>query len=451
MKKSNLIGAVDIGTTKIVTIIGRKNENNKLEVLSLSKTDSTGVKKGVVQNIVDTVNAIAKTVEDAQAKAGVKLNEVYVGIAGQHIRSIRNRSYINLKSYDEEITEQDIRRLIDDMYKTAIDPGEEIIHVIPQSYIVDNETGIKNPIGVVGKRLEGNYHIVIGNVSSAKNIEKCVDRVGLKVKRLVLEPIASSHAVLTEDEKEAGVALIDIGGGTTDIAVYYEGIIYHTAVIPFGGNVITKDIKEICAILQKDAERLKVEHGSALADSINNDALITVPGISGREAKDISYKYLSGIIQARMDEILDYALFQIENSGVMEKLSAGIVITGGGALLKDLPQLIRYKSGMDVRIGYPCEHLAASVGNDINHPMYSTAIGLLLNGLENPFHVEEDNSESVIESKTAISQPILQEEKKPIDEIKIESTEVREKKKSGLFSAIKDGFSNIFEENDSKL
>jgi cell division protein FtsA len=441
-----IIGAIDIGTTKIVTIIGRKNENGKLEILALSKTESKGVKRGVVQNIEETVAAITKTVQEAEVKAGVKLTEVFVGIAGQHIRSIKNRGYINRDSFDDEITRDDIERLRVDMGKIPVEVGEEIIHVIPQNYIVDNETGVKNPVGMSGKRLEANFHIVIAQIASAKNIEKCINRAGLKVKCLMLEPLASSEAALTEDEKEAGVALVDIGGGTTDMSVYYDDVIRHTAVIPFGGNVITKDIKEGCAILQRQAEQLKVQFGSALGDMADEDKVVSIAGIAGREPKEISFKSLAYIIQSRMEEILDAVCFELENSGYMEKLSAGIVVTGGGALLKHLPQLVRFKTGMDVRIGYPNEHLAANVSSDINHPMYSTAVGLILKGYE---YLKERNEKISAEplKKEVIQQPFVVDTEETRD---VEFVE-QNKQKGSIFDSLKKTFSDIFEENDAKM
>ncbi len=272
------------------------------------------------------------------------------------------------------------------MYKIPIELGEEIIHVLPQNYIVDSETGVKNPVGMFGKRLEANFHIVIGDIASARNIERCVNRVGIKVRQMILEPLASSAAVLSDEEKEAGVALIDIGGGTTDIAVFHDEIIRHTAVIPFGGNVITKDIMEGCAILSKYAEQLKVQFGSALGDLAQDDKVVTVPGINGREPKEISFKSLAYIIQSRMEEIIDSALFELENSGCMDKLSAGIVVTGGGSLMRNLPQLVKFRSGMDVRIGYPNERLGNDSTGEVNDPMYSTSVGLLLNGYDILMH-----------------------------------------------------------------
>jgi cell division protein FtsA len=435
---NDIVAAIDIGTTKIVSIVGRKNEKNKIEILGFSKTESRGVKRGTVLNIEDTVNAIQKTVDEVRQQTGYPVSDVVVGIAGQHVKSIRNRGYINRDSYDEEITRADITALIDDMFKIPLDVGEEIIHVLPQSYIVDNEHNIKNPVGMTGKRLEANFNIVIGQVSSARTIEKCVNRVGLKVRDLILEPLASAEAVVTEDEKEAGVALIDIGGGTTDIAVYYDGIIRHTAVIPFGGNVVTEDIKQGCSILMRQAELLKIQFGSALGDMAPDDKVVTIPGISGREPKEISFKNLAYIIQSRMEEIIDAASFEIENSGFFDQLSAGIVLTGGGALLTHLSQLVKFRTGHDVRIGLPNEHLAGENDDEVNHPMYATAVGLILKAYE-----QNDN-----DGKSCIEFTAIPEEKDDDDN---EKAERRPAPRINMFENLKKQITKIFEEDDIKM
>ncbi|HYW96633.1 MAG TPA: cell division protein FtsA [Bacteroidales bacterium] len=439
-KKDQIVAAIDIGTTKIVTIVGRINENQRLEVLGMSRTASKGVKRGVVLNIEETVNAIESTVADARTISGVRFNDIFVGIAGQHIKSIRNRGYINRDSYEDEITRKDIQRLVEDMYKIPVDVGEEIIHVLPQNFIVDSETGVKNPVGMSGKRLEANFHIVVGQIASARNIEKCINRVGLNVKQLILEPLASSEAVLTSDEKEAGVALVDIGGGTTDVAVYYDDIIRHTAVIPFGGNVVTRDIKEGCSILQRQAESLKVQFGSSLGDLAQEDKVVTIPGISGREPKEISFKSLAYIIQSRMEEIIDAVMYEIENSGFMDKLAAGIVLTGGGAMLRHLPQLVKFKTGMDVRVGFPNERLVAEASEDVNQPMYSTSIGLLLKGYD---YLREHNE------RTNVAENATETGVSPEME-----TKIRDKKfLSGgkIFESLKNAITDIFDEDDATM
>ena len=430
-QNNNFIAAVDIGTTKIVTIVGRKNDNGKLEILGMGKTPSKGIKRGVVLNIEETVAAIRSTVEEVQIQTSLTLSDVFVGIAGQHIKSVISRGYINRDSYEKRITKEDRDKLIAEMYKIPVDVGDEIIHVLPQSYIVDNETGVKNPIGMSGKRLEANFHIVIGQISSANNIKNCVESVGLNVIQLILEPLASSTSILTDDEKEAGVALVDIGGGTTDIAVYYDDVIRHTAVIPFGGNVVTMDIKEGCSILNRQAEALKIQFGSALGDLAQEDKVVTIPGISGRDPKEISFKSLAYIIQSRMEEIIDAVLFEIENSDCIEKLSAGIVLTGGGSLLRYLPQLVNYRSGMDVRIGYPNALIASDTLKEINQPMYSTSIGLLLKGYE------------ILESKKAKMEQAIKQT--------ANANKGKTKKGTKIMKFIKD-LSDIFvEENDAKM
>lgn len=441
-QENRIVAAIDIGTTKIVSLIGRLNEHDRLEVLGISRSASKGVKRGVVLNIEETVHAIQNTINEATEQSGLRFSEVFVGIAGQHIKSVRNRGYVNRDSYEDEITREDLHALIEDMYKIPVDVGEEIIHVLPQNYIVDNETGVKNPVGMFGKRLEANFHIVIGQISSARNIEKCIKRVGLKVNQLILEPLASSAAVLTEDEMEAGVALVDIGGGTTDVAVYYDDVIRHTAVIPFGGNVVTRDIKEGCSILQRQAESLKMQFGSALGDLANEDKVVTIPGISGRDPKEISFKSLAYIIQSRMEEIIDAVIYEIENSGYMEKLSAGIVLTGGGAMLKNLNQLVKFKTGMDVRIGYPNERLAADTPEEINQPMYSTSIGLLLKGLE----IYEQKKES-LEVDTIAGEDTAPEEVEDLGKKK----KMDRFKGGKMLESLKHHLNNIFDESDVKM
>lgn len=381
MLNSDLIVGLDIGTTKIAVLVGVRNEHNKIEILGVGRAPSMGVRRGVVANIEETVKAIRAAVDEAEKKSNVEIKSVHVGIAGQHIKSLKHSGSRIRDNVDQPISQNDVDNLIDSMYKLVMLPGEEIIHVLPQEYTIDSETGIKNPIGHEGVRLEANFHIITGQMAAAKNIKKCVEKAGLQVVDLVLEPIASSAAVLSEEEMEAGVALVDIGGGTTDIAIFYDKIIRHTAVIPFGGNVITEDIKEGCSIIQKYAEEMKVKYGSALAKENQDNEIIVIPGLKGRTPKEISIKNLAEIVEARMKEILELVHFEIKNSGYEKKLIAGIVVTGGGAQLKHIKQLVEYVTGMDTRIGYPNEHLAKSV-EDVTSPLFSTGIGLVLKGYE---------------------------------------------------------------------
>ena len=380
-KTSELVVGLDLGTTKIAAIVGRKNEFGKIEILGVGKSESLGINRGVVVNIEQTVSSIKAAITIAADKAGVDIGEVIVGIAGQHIKSMQHRGMITRKSLDDEVNQKDIDDLIDNMHRLVMSPGEEIIHVIPQEYIIDKESGIKNPIGHAGIRLEGNFHIITGQVAAVKNIFKCVDRAGYKTVDLHLEPLASADAVLSDEEKEAGVILVDIGGGTTDVAIFHDSIIRHTAVIPFGGNIITEDLKEGCGIIRTQAEQLKVKFGSALAQENQENEIISIPGLRGRKHKEISVNFLARIIQARMQEILEFVLFEIKSSGLEKKLSAGIVITGGGSLLKHLSSLVMLETGLDCRIGTPNEHLA---GNDdeLKNPSYATAVGLVMKGIE---------------------------------------------------------------------
>jgi cell division protein FtsA len=381
MDSSEIVVGLDIGTTKIVAMVGRRNEFGKLEILGMGKSESVGVTRGVVSNIEKTVQSIRQAVEEAESKSGVDIKVVNVGIAGQHIKSLQHRGIHTRASLEDEISQKDIDALIENMYKLAMVPGEEIIHVLPQEYIVDNEQGIKDPIGMSGIRLEANFHIITGQIAAASNLIKCVKKAGLEVAELTLEPLASSDAVLSHEEKEAGVVLVDIGGGTTDIAIFQDGIIRHTAVIPFGGNIITEDIKEGCTIIKNQAELLKIKFGSALASENQDNEIVSIPGLRGREPKEISLKNLAHIIEARMEEIIEHIYYEIKNSGYEKKLIAGIVITGGGSMLKHITQLVEYITGMDTRIGYPNEHLAKGA-EDVSSPMYATSVGLVIRGLE---------------------------------------------------------------------
>lgn len=379
--EKEIIVGLDIGTTKVVAIVGQKNEHGKIEILGYGRSTSYGVKRGVVHNIDLTVKSINEAVEMAENTSGVDIKNVYVGIAGQHIKSLQHHGLITRKNFDQEITHHDVEELTEGMYKLLVNPGEEIIHAIPQEYKIDNESGIKQPIGMCGQRMEANFHIITGQVAAAKNIYKCVHKANLTAVDLILEPLASSEAVLDEKEKEAGVALVDIGGGTTDIAIFQDGIIRHTAVIALGGDIITEDIKEGCSIIKDQAEILKVRFGSALASESKEFEIVSIPGLRGRDAKEISLKNLAHIIQARMEDIIEHIYYEIKNSGYEKKLSAGIVVTGGGAMLKNINLLMEYMTGMDTRIGYPNEHLAPGA-DDIAKPLFATSVGLVMKGFE---------------------------------------------------------------------
>ena len=393
MKNTNISVGLDIGTTKIVALVGKKNEFNKVEILGVGKSKSLGVHRGVVNNITQTIQSIQQAVDDAKLNSGYEIFDVVVGIAGQHIRSIQHSDYITRENPEEVINDNDIQELIQQVYKLVMLPGEEIIHVLPQEYKVDGQAEIKEPIGMHGGRLEANFHVVVGQVSSIKNIGRCIKSAGLNMANITLEPLASSEAVLSFEEKEAGVALIDIGGGTTDLAIFKDGIIRHTAVIPFGGNVISEDIKEGCSIIEKQAELLKIKFGSAWPGENRETEIVSIPGLRGRDPKEISLKTLSKIINARVVEIIEQVYLEIKNYGHNEqkkKLIAGIVLTGGGSQLKHLKQLVEYITGMDTRVGYPSEHLAGDTQEAVSSPLFATSVGLLMSALE------EENIESLV-------------------------------------------------------
>ena len=386
MEKNELFIGLDIGTTKIVAMIGIVNEYDKLKIIGIGKSKSLGVHRGVVNNISQTIQSIQGAINEAENNSNEKVDKVIVGIAGQHIRSLQHSDYITRENSDQVIDDTDLEKLINQVYKLVMMPGEEIIHVLPQDFKIDGQSEIKEPIGMFGGRLEANFHVVVGQVSSIKNIARCVKSSGIDFDGITLEPIASADAVLSTEEKEAGVALVDIGGGTTDLAIFKDGIIRHTSVIPFGGNIITDDIKEGCSIIEKQAELLKIKFGSAWPGENKENEIVSIPGLRGRDPKEISLKNLSKIIHARVVEIIEQVYMEIKNYGHEEqkkKLIAGIVLTGGGSQLKHLKQLVEYVTGMDTRVGLPNEHLAGNNSIEISNPTFATAVGLVMNSMKN--------------------------------------------------------------------
>lgn len=463
MNSDKIAVGLDIGTTKIVAMIGRKNDYGKLEVLGMGKAKSLGVHRGVVTNITQTIESIKQALQEAENSSGLSIQSVVVGIAGQHIRSLQHSDYIIRQNSDDVIEDKDIDNLIQNVHNLVMLPGEEIIHVLPQEYKVDGQAEIRHPKGMYGSRLEANFHIVVGQISSIKNIGRCVKSSDLSVSAITLEPLASAEAVLSQEEKEAGVVLVDIGGGTTDVAIFKDGIIRHTAVIPFGGNVITEDIKEGCSIIEKQAELLKIKFGSAWPGENKENEIVSIPGLRGREPKEISLKNLSRIIHARVVEIIEQVYLEIKNYGYDEnkkKLIAGIVLTGGGSQLKHIKQLTEFVTGMDTRIGYPNEHLASESDDEYSSPAYATAVGLVLKGL-----VENNNKEvSVIDpaQPDKIQPPQAANEEEPeasheediiSDEPEVapdnieENEEEKPKSKKGWFDNWADKFRNFLNDD----
>ena len=379
-KSRNIVVGLDIGTTKISLMVGKMNEYKKLEIVAQGKSESYGVSRGIVANIDRTVESIKEAIN--QASQHYNINEVYVGIAGQHIKSLQHRGEIVRDDVENEINISDMKKLKENMFKLITIPGEEVIHVIPQEYTVDGEDGIQDPRGMAGIKLSANFHVITAQVGAVRNIIRCVEKAGLRTKELILEPFASALATLDEDELREGVALVDIGGGTTDVAIFLDKVIRHTAVIPFGGNVITKDIKTGLSILEKQAELLKVKFGSAVHSDDHDNVMVSIPGLRGREPKEISVKNLTEIISARMKEIIDLVYHQIKVSGYEDKLMTGIVLTGGGAQLRNLNQLVSFITGMEARVGYPNEHLGKESKDNVTSPMYSTGTGLVMKGFQ---------------------------------------------------------------------
>jgi cell division protein FtsA len=428
MEQANYAVGLDIGTTKIVAIIGKENEYGKIEILGIGKSKSLGVHRGVVNNITQTIKSIQQAVEEAEANSGLKIGNVVVGIAGQHIRSLQHSDYITRSDSEEVIGDKDLDKLVNQVHKLIMLPGEEIIHVLPQEYKVDGQAEIKQPIGMYGGRLEANFHVVVGQVTSIKNVGRCIKSAGLGLGNITLEPLASSDAVLSQEEKEAGVALIDIGGGTTDLAIFKDGIIRHTAVIPFGGGIITEDIKEGCSIIEKQAELLKMKFGSAWPGENRDNEIVSIPGLRGREPKEISLKNLSKIIHARVVEIIEQVYVEVKNYGHDEqkkKLIAGIVLTGGGSQLKHLKQLVEYITGMDTRIGYPNEHLAGDSDAEIASPLYATAVGLLMNAIKNQSKIQNESAAAPETDNSLIDEEDREEE--------LQTNEERRKERKSVF------------------
>lgn len=380
--EQEIIVGLDIGTTKVCAVVAAVDEGGKFNVLGVGRSVSDGLTRGVVTNIDKTVRSIQSAVAEAESRSGIKIQNVIVGIAGDHIQSFQSRGVIAISGAENEISQADVNRLIEDTKRVALPSDRRIIHVIPQEFIIDGQDGVCDPVGMSGVRLEANVHIITGLVTAAQNIYKCVQRAGLHIRDMVLEPLASSYAVLEEEEKEVGIALLDIGGGTTDLAVFEDRTIRHTAVIAFAGNHVTNDIRKGLGVLTEQAEKLKCQHGFAYLPSVVDGEPITIPGIGGRPPLEIDKRLLAQIIQPRMEEIFSLSADEIKRSGYSRYLSAGVVLTGGGSLIKGAAELAREVLGMPVKIGIPGGFNAGLV-REIENPIYSTCVGLVLHGLRN--------------------------------------------------------------------
>jgi len=435
------ITAIDIGTTKIVALVGTKDRHGKIQILGkgTQPTPQNTVKRGVVLNIEQASLMIKEAVKKAEEQSGVKFTNAFVGIAGQHIKSRKESHSKLISSADKEITQAVLDEMRDDLENLSLEPGHEIIHIIPQQYKVDNENGVTNPCGMYANKIAGNYNVIVGETESVKNIIKCFDRIGIKINDLFLEPLASSKSVLTDEEREAGVALVDIGGGTTDVAVYYDNILKHTAVIPLGGNIVTSDIHKGCQILYRYAEKVKVDYGDAISDIAPDNKVVSIPGINGRKKKEIPLKVLSKIIQARMEEIIEFVDYELRNSGVKNQLGAGIVITGGGSLLRQLVQLFIFKTGLEVKKASPGQYLSSDY-KLVSSPVYSTAVGLLMLGYDNAHKIVPGEPEQKPEQEQAEEPEVQRENEQDI-----------QRGIGGFLDRIRKAVDGILTENDSEI
>ncbi|MCW3121764.1 MAG: cell division protein FtsA [Flavipsychrobacter sp.] len=466
-KEQPIIVGLDIGTTKVVAIAGRKNEFGKVEILGLGRSDSAGVSHGVVMNIEQCIRSVEQAIEKCiLSNPNLEIKEVYVGIAGQHIKSLQTRGDRVRTNTDSEIGKEDIDLLIRDQYRTYIPAGDQIIDIVPQDFTVDSTPYVVDPIGMSGVKIGANFHVITGDRNAIRNIKRCVDKAQLTTRDLVLQPLASAAAVMNDEDLEAGVAIVDIGGGTTDMAVFYDGILKHTAVIPYAGVNITNDIRNGLGVLRAQAEQMKVQFGTAIAEEANSNAYITIPGLRGLPPKEISVKNLAHIIEARMHEILDYVVYHLKQINLDKRLYGGIILTGGGAQLKHITQLTEFVTGLGARIGYPNEHLAGGYTESMN-PMYSTCIGLILRGYHdfesgrmrfageggNYMHITAEQMAPVMEEMTTVTDTTVPETDEDMQNMKDEARKKMAKRNENvkrLFDGLKGKFMKMFEDVDDQ-
>jgi cell division protein FtsA len=374
MNEKNIIVGLDVGTTKVCTIVGSLNSHHEIEIIGIGTHPSHGLKKGSVVNIDKTVKSIQNSLEEAKLMAGVNISRATIGIAGNHIYSFNSSGVVAVKGH--EITEYDVERVMEAAKAVVIPSDREILHVIPQEFRVDNTPGIKNPIGMCGVRLEAHVHVVTGSISLIQNLVKCVEQTGIEADHITLQPIASSESVLTSEEKELGVILVDIGGGTTDIAIWKDGSLIHSQIIPVGGNHFTNDLAVALKIPHAEAERIKINHGSVLAEQLNQSAHITVQGLSGTKPREVQLSLIAEVLGARAEELFNLIAGVIEEKDLTHQITGGIVLTGGGALIKGMPELGEYILARPMKIGYPIPF--GGMTNIMQNPKFSTVLGLLL-------------------------------------------------------------------------
>ncbi|MEF9931100.1 MAG: cell division protein FtsA [Bacteroidales bacterium] len=421
----NLIAAIDLGTTKVVCLVGEKTTGG-IKIIAFSQAPSKGVMRGEVVNIQHVLDSMTPTIKEVESTIGEKINEVFVGIAGQNIRCATNGSQTIRPNPEELISTDEIESLTRSMYGTFCQGDEEVLHAIPQSYNIDDFMGVNEPIGMIGKQISASFKLFIGKKNSAQYSNNVIKRAGLKLKELVLEPLASAMAILSEEEMEVGVAMVDIGGGTSDLLIIQDNIIRHAAVIPFGGNSITEDIRIGCGISTKHAEQLKIDHGSCFSAYAPENKRIVIPGLGGRESREISFKLLANIIEARVSEIMEAIDYEIEKSGYKKLIKGGLVLTGGSSQIANICQLSNLITGLETRIAVPDMVTASDSVTDIYKPTFSTAIGLILKGFD---RMEREGSVYNTTTPIKVEEPVTVE---VADEGSTTAGKARKEKKSSF-------------------
>ena len=465
MEKKDYVVAIDLGTSKVATLVGRKSDENKIEILGSWMYDSlSGVVRGEIKNTEHVSNALQQTIEGIEKDLRIHIREAWVGVSGQHIKTLKNSGYIFIENNDGEVLKRDVQRLNDSMNNIQIPIGETIVHILPQEYRLDDEPDVREPIGMIGNKLDASFNIIVGDKSAIGRIDRTLSRYGISVKRHILNPLAAAEAILHPDEKELGVCVVDIGGGTTDICIYHDNIIRHAAVIPLGGNIINKDIRTY-GILERRVEALKVKFGGAVGAMERADKFICVPGVNPRDPKEISCRNLAAIIEARLLDIIDSVILEIKKAGYEGRLDAGIVLTGGTAQTRNIDELFKTHTGYDVRVALPDAYITSASLELVNSPAYSVAVGLLLKAIGGATTTAEHRPPLMkTGGVTAVKQPVVKKEPVvpdapprrvwnhapdndfPVDEEPQEDTPPEEntKKKNGWLERIKKRFSDTF-------
>jgi len=440
------VAAIDLGTTKVVSLVGEKTESG-YKIVAFKEAPSKGVMRGEVVNIQNVLDSLIPTIREIKQEDGIEISEVYVGIAGQNIKCNTSRHSRNRGKSDELISDREIEEMEQEIFNSRVSAGEKILHVMPQSYNVDDHIGVKDPVGMTGTQIDGDYKIFIGKINSVEHSKLVINRAGLVLKEFILEPVASAKAVLSEDEMELGVAMVDMGGGTTDLLIYEDNIIRHTSVIPFGGNSITEDLSQGCGVSSRNAEQMKIQYGSCYSEYAPENKTVIIPGIGGRESREVSFKVIASIIEARVEEIIEAVMYEIENSGYQDKLRAGIVITGGASQLTNLCQFVKYKTGYDTRIASPNNSITFDSCEGVCKPSSSTAVGLIIKGFESEKSAKEVAGQGQLVATLFPKEQITEIESEAPHKTK---TEKREKRHGSFLDQTLGVLGGIFDNSDNE-